>query len=101
MQLPAALRVPAQPREIAWQIGAPSFGAGTRDPSSGHREMPVNRMFFSSIFVALPSAVRERPSGLTACRRGRDTRNGPLNAPSLSLIHISEPTRLLSISYAV
>jgi hypothetical protein len=41
--------VPAQAREIAWQIGAQSFGAGTPDPSSGHREMPVNRMFFSRI----------------------------------------------------
>src|SRR6185503_13656807 len=69
MPLRAALRVPAQPREIAWQIGAPSFGAGTRDPSSGHREMLVNRMFFSGIlrgFGQLGQTAAERFDGLPA-----------------------------------
>src|SRR4029453_12210494 len=63
MPPPAALRVPAQAREFARPIAPMSFGAGTPDPTSGHREMPVNRMFFSRISVIPDAPPAARAAG--------------------------------------
>src|SRR5678815_5731060 len=48
-----------------------------------------------------PGQLAHRPSRLAlfSCKSRRLTLSGA--TPTLSLIHISEPTRLLSISYAV
>src|SRR5674536_375227 len=56
--------------------------------------------------VSMSSCSRSRPDRLTAtvavgCGQAAPTRHASVTTQELSLIHISEPTRLLSISYAV
>src|SRR5659263_154514 len=90
----------ARRRSRAWQRGCADCLVGR--PRTGHRnrglEKKMKKTISALVAVALLSfGVAFAQQATTTTQTGPTTRTNP----ALSLIHISEPTRLGMISYAV